>query len=45
LDSHDCAVSYRRGERTLAVATISRDMQSLQAERAMEATASLSGPV
>lgn len=36
LESHDCAVTYRRGERTLAVATISRDLQSLQAERAME---------
>jgi NADPH-dependent 2,4-dienoyl-CoA reductase/sulfur reductase-like enzyme len=36
LDSHDCAVSYRHGERTLAVATISRDLQSLQAEYAME---------
>jgi len=45
LESHDCAVTYRRGERTLAVATISRDLQSLQAERAMETTASLSGPV
>jgi 3-phenylpropionate/trans-cinnamate dioxygenase ferredoxin reductase subunit len=36
LESHDCTVTYRRGERTLAVATISRDLQSLQAERAME---------
>ncbi len=36
LRSHDCAVTYRRGERTLAVATISRDLQSLRAERAME---------
>jgi len=36
LESHDCAVTYRRGDRTLAVATISRDLQSLQAERAME---------
>jgi NADPH-dependent 2,4-dienoyl-CoA reductase/sulfur reductase-like enzyme len=42
LESHDCAVTYRRGERTLAVATISRDLQSLQAERAMETTAPLS---
>jgi hypothetical protein len=39
LESHDCAVTYRRGERTLAVATISRDLQSLQAERAMETAA------
>jgi NADPH-dependent 2,4-dienoyl-CoA reductase/sulfur reductase-like enzyme len=36
LESHDCAVTYRRGVRTLAVATISRDLQSLRAERAME---------
>jgi apoptosis-inducing factor 3 len=36
LESHDCTVTYRRGERTLAVATISRDLQSLRAERAME---------
>ena len=36
LESHDCTVTYRRGERTLAVATISRDLQSLQAERALE---------
>jgi len=39
LESHDCAITYRRGERTLAVATISRDLQSLQAERAMETSA------
>ncbi|HEV7988963.1 MAG TPA: FAD-dependent oxidoreductase, partial [Candidatus Binataceae bacterium] len=38
LESRDCAVTYRRGERTVAVATISRDLQSLQAERAMETT-------
>jgi len=37
LKSHDCAVTYRRGERTLAVATISRDLQSLRAERTLEA--------
>jgi NADPH-dependent 2,4-dienoyl-CoA reductase/sulfur reductase-like enzyme/nitrite reductase/ring-hydroxylating ferredoxin subunit len=36
LGSRDCAVSYRRRERTLAVATIGRDLQSLQAERALE---------
>lgn len=39
LESHDCAVTYRRGDRILAVATISRDLQSLQAERAMETAA------
>ena len=36
LRSHDCTVTYRRGERTLAVATISRDLQSLRAECALE---------
>ena len=36
LAARDCAVSYRRGDRTLAVATIGRDLQSLQAEQAME---------
>jgi apoptosis-inducing factor 3 len=39
LESHDCAVTYRRGDRILAVATISRDLQSLQAERAIETAA------
>jgi NADPH-dependent 2,4-dienoyl-CoA reductase/sulfur reductase-like enzyme len=39
LGSHDCAVSYRRGQRTLAVATIARDLQSLRAERMLEAAA------
>jgi NADPH-dependent 2,4-dienoyl-CoA reductase/sulfur reductase-like enzyme len=36
LNARDCAVSYKRAGRTLAVATISRDLQSLQAEAAME---------
>jgi apoptosis-inducing factor 3 len=35
-DAKDCAVTYKRGSRTLAVATIYRDLQSLQAELAME---------
>ena len=39
LESRDCTVTYRRGERTLAVATICRDLQSLRAERAMETAA------
>jgi len=37
LNARDCAVSYKRGGRSLAVATISRDMQSLRTEAAMEA--------
>jgi NADPH-dependent 2,4-dienoyl-CoA reductase/sulfur reductase-like enzyme/nitrite reductase/ring-hydroxylating ferredoxin subunit len=36
LESHDCAVTYMLGERKQAVATISRDRESLQAELAME---------
>ena len=36
LAARDCAVSYKRGGRTLAVATISRDLESLRAERAFE---------
>jgi NADPH-dependent 2,4-dienoyl-CoA reductase/sulfur reductase-like enzyme/nitrite reductase/ring-hydroxylating ferredoxin subunit len=36
LAARDCAVTYKRGDRTLAVATISRDLQSLRAERAIE---------
>jgi NADPH-dependent 2,4-dienoyl-CoA reductase/sulfur reductase-like enzyme/nitrite reductase/ring-hydroxylating ferredoxin subunit len=35
-DAHDCAVSYMRGNRPLAVATIFRDRESLLAELAME---------
>jgi len=37
LDARDCAVAYKKGGRTLAIVTISRDLQSLQAEAAMEA--------
>ena len=36
LDARDCAVSYKKGGRTLATVTISRDLQSLRAEAAME---------
>jgi len=36
LAARDCAVSYMRGNRALAVATISRDVQSLRAELTME---------
>ena len=38
LNSRDCAVTYKRGGRILAVASISRDLQSLQAERDLELT-------
>ncbi len=36
LEGRDCAVTYRRAGRTLAVATISRDLASLKAEKQME---------
>ena len=36
-DARDCAVAYKKGGRTLAIITISRDLQSLQAEAAMKA--------
>jgi len=36
LDAKDCAVSYKKAGRTLAVATIGRDLESLKAEAAME---------
>ncbi|HEX3950118.1 MAG TPA: FAD-dependent oxidoreductase [Steroidobacteraceae bacterium] len=38
ITSRDCAVTYRRGGRILAVATISRDLTSLKAERDLELT-------
>ena len=37
LAARDCAIRYQRAGRTLAVATISRDRESLEAELAMEA--------
>jgi NADPH-dependent 2,4-dienoyl-CoA reductase/sulfur reductase-like enzyme len=37
LDARDCAVTYKKDGRALAVVTISRDLQSLKAEAAMEA--------
>jgi apoptosis-inducing factor 3 len=36
IEARDCAVRFKRGGRTLAVATIYRDRQSLDAEVAME---------
>jgi NADPH-dependent 2,4-dienoyl-CoA reductase/sulfur reductase-like enzyme/nitrite reductase/ring-hydroxylating ferredoxin subunit len=36
LSAQDCRISYRAGSRTLAVATISRDRESLRAELDME---------
>ncbi len=36
LDDHDCAVTYLRNNRPLAVATVSRDKASLEAEVALE---------
>jgi NADPH-dependent 2,4-dienoyl-CoA reductase/sulfur reductase-like enzyme len=37
LDARDCTVEYKEGGRLLATVTISRDLQSLQAEASMEA--------
>jgi NADPH-dependent 2,4-dienoyl-CoA reductase/sulfur reductase-like enzyme/nitrite reductase/ring-hydroxylating ferredoxin subunit len=36
VEKRDCSVSYKRDGRTLAVATIFRDLESLQAESGME---------
>ena len=38
LDARGCAVTYKKSNRTLAVTTISRDLQSLEIEAAMEAS-------
>jgi len=36
LEANDCSVAYRRGDKTLAVATIGRDLESLKVEDQME---------
>ncbi|HEX5438967.1 MAG TPA: FAD-dependent oxidoreductase [Gemmatimonadaceae bacterium] len=36
IDARDCMLTFRRGDETLAVATIFRDHESLEAEAAME---------
>ena len=36
LDARDCAINYKRGDRTLAIATIGRDLASLQGELSLE---------
>ena len=36
LQARDCAITYKLGDRVLAVATIGRDLQSLEAEAKME---------
>jgi len=36
IEARDCAVAFRRGSQTLALATIGRDRASLEAEAAME---------
>ncbi len=40
LAARDCVVTYKRGGRTLATATIGRDVENLRAEHAMEQVAS-----
>jgi NADPH-dependent 2,4-dienoyl-CoA reductase/sulfur reductase-like enzyme/nitrite reductase/ring-hydroxylating ferredoxin subunit len=39
LQARDCTVSYRRGDRTLAIATIGRDLENLKTECAWELAA------
>jgi hypothetical protein len=38
LEARDCAVTYKCAGRTLAVATVGRDLQNLRAESALEAS-------
>jgi apoptosis-inducing factor 3 len=37
-DTRDCTITYRRGGKTLAVATVYRDLESLRAEVEFERT-------
>ena len=39
LEAKDCAIAYKRAGRTLAVATLGRDLQNLQHEAALEVSA------
>jgi NADPH-dependent 2,4-dienoyl-CoA reductase/sulfur reductase-like enzyme/nitrite reductase/ring-hydroxylating ferredoxin subunit len=43
LEARECVVHFKRGDRTLAVATVGRDRASLQAERVMEVGAATGG--
>ncbi len=44
LEAQSCAVTYKLRGRTLAVATVGRDLQNLQAEAAIEATLQRKSP-
>jgi hypothetical protein len=44
IEKHDCKLSFRRGGKTLAVATIGRDRESLESELAMERVSRLVRP-
>jgi hypothetical protein len=37
-DTRDCTITYRRNGKTLAVATVYRDLESLRAEVELERT-------
>lgn len=44
IEEHDCKLSFRRGGKTLAVATIGRDRESLKGELAMRELSRLVRP-